>query len=46
MATKNNNTNGNKGSRRDTVSNDSAKSLPPTYRKPPVPKVKPSKSSK
>ena len=46
MATKNNNTNGNKQSGRGTVSNESAKSLPPTQKKPPIPKVKPSKSSK
>lgn len=42
----NNNVNGNKQNGKSRISNQSAKSLPPTQKRPPVPKVKPSKSSK
>ena len=46
MSTKKNNTNTNKQNGRGSVKNESARSLPPTQKRPPMPKTKPSKPSK
>ncbi len=46
MSTKKNSTNVNKQNGRGSVKNESARSLPPTHKRPPMPKTKPAKPSK